>query len=101
MKLKSGEIICSKCNGKGFIKLNDNYQNKNNFFISKKICSKCNGKGKLNWLENVFGTKSEPSMLWEFTSTKRKYKETEQDIKWDNDQRFKNNLEKKIISNLI
>ncbi len=40
--LEEGEVICSKCNGKG-----DNG--------NASTCSKCNGKGKLDWVSNAMG----------------------------------------------
>jgi len=40
MKLEEGEVICSKCKGRG--------------------CYKCKGKGKLDWVSNMMGEKPIP-----------------------------------------
>lgn len=55
MNLKPGEVICTRCNGKGiFI----------NKYFGKPSCPKCNGIGKLNWIENIVGKK--PSHLTDY-----------------------------------
>ena len=43
MVLKEGEIICSKCNGTGL--------------VGMWICPNCCGEGKLDWIDNVFGSR--------------------------------------------
>jgi len=46
MDLEEGEVICSKCKGKGLILHND----------IKKMdynCGKCNGTGKTDWITNA------------------------------------------------
>jgi hypothetical protein len=55
MKLKEEEVICSRCNGNGWIE-EDRLST-----ISKKLylpCSKCGGFGRLDWISNVVGRKS-------------------------------------------
>lgn len=47
MKLKEGEYICDKCNGRG------NIPTRNPDVVIK--CPKCFGKQKLDWIENVVG----------------------------------------------
>jgi len=42
MKLKEGEVLCSKCKGKGLIE--NTYH-----------CDKCDGVGKLDWVSNAMG----------------------------------------------
>jgi DnaJ-class molecular chaperone len=53
MKLKEGEYICDKCNGRGSL------PTRNPDVVTK--CPKCNGKKKLDWIENIVGvTKNKP-----------------------------------------
>lgn len=42
MELIDGELICSKCDGEGFI--DDGF-----------VCEKCFGEGKVDWISNVMG----------------------------------------------
>jgi hypothetical protein len=51
--LEEGELICSKCNGVGFL----NKIESENTSIYKDTCPKCQGSGKLDWIENVMGKK--------------------------------------------
>lgn len=50
MKLKPGEVICSKCLGNYKFDLIDNK-------ISCLRCTKCLGTGKVDWIENIVGKK--------------------------------------------
>jgi hypothetical protein len=51
IKLLPGEIVCDKCNGRG-------YKNaEGDKYIFTFRCNKCKGAGKLTWVENVFGIK--------------------------------------------
>jgi DnaJ-class molecular chaperone len=50
--LKDGEVICSKCNGEGNCKFN------NDVCI---WCSRCQGTGKVDWISNAMGD----SKWWE------------------------------------
>jgi len=47
MKLKDGEYLCDKCNGRGSL------PTRNPDVVTK--CPKCHGKKKLDWIENVIG----------------------------------------------
>ena len=51
MKLEKGEIICDKCKGSGIS------SNKKIPKI-KYFCPKCLGFGKLDWIENITGSKN-------------------------------------------
>lgn len=48
MELKLGEMICSKCSGKGEI-LHGKLQ------IMDYVCPKCKGKGIVDWVQNIMG----------------------------------------------
>lgn len=50
MDLITGLMICSKCNGIGFI-------NKPQRPGQVCRCPKCQGNGKLDWIENIVGKK--------------------------------------------
>ena len=45
--LEEGEMVCSKCNGRGHLRR----------IRARSICRKCQGEGKLNWIENIVGKK--------------------------------------------
>jgi DnaJ-class molecular chaperone len=47
LKLKSGEVICDKCEGKGIIISRDSK------IPTVYTCIKCYGKGKLDWVDNA------------------------------------------------
>ena len=51
--LEEGEVICSKCEGVGFV---DKIKS-DNTSLYKGSCPKCHGTGKLDWIENVLGKK--------------------------------------------
>lgn len=56
MKLKDGEYLCDKCNGRGSL------PTRNPDVVTK--CPKCHGKKKLDWIENIIGvTKNKPEQL--------------------------------------
>jgi len=44
LKLEESEIICDKCEGRGF-------------FDNRILCPKCLGAGKVDWIDNVMGKK--------------------------------------------
>ena len=48
MKLKPGEMICSRCDGQGEI-LHGKIE------LADYICPKCKGKGIVDWVENIMG----------------------------------------------
>jgi hypothetical protein len=64
LKLKKGEVLCNKCNGKGFF-------GRGRF---PPVCPKCLGAGKLDWVENIVGKRrSAPQKLkvaWSFSESK-------------------------------
>jgi len=45
-EMDESEVICSKCNGRGFCDINDHLA---------RVCPKCDGEGKLDWIENITG----------------------------------------------
>ena len=51
--LEEGEVICSKCEGVGFV---DKIES-DDTSIYKNVCPKCHGTGKLDWIENIRGKK--------------------------------------------
>jgi hypothetical protein len=51
--MEYGEIVCSRCNGKGVIEIE--ITEKTTLPVKTFICFKCNGSGKLTWLENILG----------------------------------------------
>ena len=53
MKLKQGEVICSKCNGSGNQAKWDQIPD----YKCYLECDKCHGSGKLDWIENIVGKK--------------------------------------------
>ena len=57
MDLKEGEVICSKCDGKGveLIPHKFLFQGKVEMGQRTIFCSKCDGNGKLDWVENIVG----------------------------------------------
>jgi hypothetical protein len=107
LKLEAGEIICDKCDGKTFIQYTE--KRGNGFYPMKMVCPKCKGHGKLDWVENITGTKKEekdpyPSLANHFMtwgwSEPEPTKKTYQDIKWDINPRFKKQLERRMIKDL-
>ncbi len=52
MKLKTGEFICDKCNGKKII---INTINKTNLYHTEYYykCTRCKGTDKLDWIEKT------------------------------------------------
>jgi RecJ-like exonuclease len=52
MKLKSGEMICSKCHGEGEI-LHGKLE------LMDYVCPKCKGKGIVDWVENIMGVRGQ------------------------------------------
>lgn len=52
--LKEGEIVCNKCGGTGraAVKLD-----KPTINVTLICCPKCFGRGKVDWIENIIGTK--------------------------------------------
>ena len=48
MNLQEHEVICSKCDGEGFIPIDDNVT---------EVCHKCGGKRKLDWVSNAMSRK--------------------------------------------
>ncbi len=51
-KLEEGEVICSKCEGEGWVKKDAAFPSLPGF---SPRCSKCNGQGKLDWVSNIMG----------------------------------------------
>ncbi len=49
MKLEDGEVICSRCEGRGNIK------NEGNSYLHYTSCPKCHGEKKLDWISNAMG----------------------------------------------
>jgi len=49
--LKEGEVICSKCEGRGSL------PSKFNPYELASICPKCGGEGKVDWITNAMGEK--------------------------------------------
>jgi len=54
--INEDEIICSQCNGEGFIieEVGKEEWDERKIPI-KNICDKCLGTGKLDWIENIVG----------------------------------------------
>lgn len=55
LKLKEGELVCDKCEGKG-----GNAYNHPSDDLTKPEwvrCQKCQGTGKVDWIENIVGKK--------------------------------------------
>jgi len=53
MELKNGEVICSRCKGKGFT-------NEDNLSIGYySPCYKCSGLGVVDWITNIVGSSNE------------------------------------------
>jgi len=53
--LEEGEVICSRCDGRGctpFVAIDQ----------AQETCSKCNGEGKLDWISNAMS--KEPDKRW-------------------------------------
>lgn len=57
LKLKEGEMICDKCEGKG----GASHAHPSSDLNSPNWvrCQKCQGKGKVDWVENIVGKKPE------------------------------------------
>jgi len=53
MDLKDGEIICKKCNGTGKCRLKTHPLASSIY----TVCRHCNGSGKLDWIEQIVGSK--------------------------------------------
>ncbi len=53
LKLEEGEVICSKCEGRGCSPFVDKQ-------YAQETCSKCNGEGKLDWISNAMVKKPIP-----------------------------------------
>jgi DnaJ-class molecular chaperone len=54
MKLEEGEVLCSKCSGKGVFYHSDHNGHQHapvQALVSN--CTKCNGAGKLDWISNI------------------------------------------------
>jgi len=57
VKLKEGEVFCSRCHGVG---INNRINLKTlRGSVRQIICKKCFGEGKLTWLENIVGKKKD------------------------------------------
>ncbi len=52
-KLEEGEVMCSKCEGRGCTPFVDKQ-------TCQEVCSKCNGEGKLDWISNAMVKKPIP-----------------------------------------
>ena len=72
MDLKPGEVLCNKCNGVGDlgmhhsignIKINGQLEEVPSNLIVLE-CDKCFGVGKLDWIENVVGSKAGDYKPW-------------------------------------
>lgn len=62
MELEHGEVICDSCEGETFIRYTE--QRGKHFYPKKITCPKCNGHGKLDWVENITGTKRTAKRVW-------------------------------------
>ena len=108
IKLKPGEVICDRCNGITFIK--ETIQRGNGFYPVKSTCPKCKGHGKLDWIDNITGSKKnekgswpdlrEYSWTWFGNESDEPVKKSYQDIKWDINPKFKKQLERRMIKDL-
>ena len=58
--LEDGEVICSKCKGKGSMPYIDDE------LIYAGVCQKCHGNGKLDWISDIMGLP--PKSKWHGTS---------------------------------
>ncbi len=65
--LEEGEVICSKCEGKGqfFIVVRDDE------YKYHTECNKCNGEGKLDWITNIMWV--DPEERWSFSMSGKSY----------------------------
>lgn len=111
LELKSGEVICDKCNGHGV--MSNTVQRGKHFFIEKSHCDKCHGEGKLDWIENITGKEEgdilkmvEPMkyMRWTWSSEipelEPKWKKSSNEIIESIDPKARKRLERKIAYNL-
>ncbi len=62
--MKTGEVKCDKCNGKGKLPAEEIPQLYIYFAGEKVKCPKCHGAGKLDWVENITGKKGKPPPPW-------------------------------------
>jgi DnaJ-class molecular chaperone len=54
MELEEGEVLCSKCSGKGvFYQTDVNGHQHAPVQALVSNCTKCNGAGKLDWISNI------------------------------------------------
>jgi len=52
MDLKPGEVLCSNCKGKGYIRYKIHRTSRKKLFT---LCEKCRSIGKFDWIEAVVG----------------------------------------------
>ncbi len=59
-KIKESEVVCTECNGKGYMQFKKHKKSK---FFTQVYCEECEGSGKLDWIENIVGKRQE-SLYW-------------------------------------